>query len=223
MTLTDYAELWQTVPNYTIRRSEDLLPLFREKPMMYTPGERFQYNNSGYVLLGLVLEAIAGEPFDAVVSEQVLAPCGMNATGWYELDRLPGNCANSYIRDEQSGEYYTNIYSIDAKGSGAGGAFTSAGDMHRFWMALTGGRLLGPELLEQMLRVHASDPGGKSWYGLGVWLFDGESGHPFVQGCDPGIECISSCRRRDNTVITVLSNRGDDLWRIYEGIWKSLG
>lgn len=54
--MTDYAELWTELPNYRIRKNADLFPLFLHKPMMYAPGERFQYNNSGYVLLAAVLE-----------------------------------------------------------------------------------------------------------------------------------------------------------------------
>ena len=52
--MEDYEELWVDFPNYKIRRNSDLLPLFIEKPMMYPKGERFQYNNSGYVMLALI-------------------------------------------------------------------------------------------------------------------------------------------------------------------------
>ena len=51
--MEEYEELWTDYPNYKIRHNSDLLPLFINKPMMYPRGERFQYNNSGYVLLAM--------------------------------------------------------------------------------------------------------------------------------------------------------------------------
>ena len=123
-TMEEYADLWQNFPNYKIRKSIDLLPLFINKPMMYKAGEKFQYNNSGFVVLGLIIEKITGLLFDEYLNENIFLPCKMNNTGYYELDRLPAKCANSYIYDNVRNEYYTNIYSVDAKGTGAGGELT---------------------------------------------------------------------------------------------------
>ena len=52
--MDDYEALWTDYPNYRIRHNKDMLPLFIEKPMMYPKGEKFQYNNSGYVLLAMM-------------------------------------------------------------------------------------------------------------------------------------------------------------------------
>ena len=56
--MEDYDELWRNYPNYKIRTSADLIPLFINKPMMYSAGSKFQYNNTGYVVLGLIIEKI---------------------------------------------------------------------------------------------------------------------------------------------------------------------
>ena len=93
-----YEELWVDFTNNKIRSNSDLLPLFIEKPMMYPKGERFQYNNSGYVMLALIIEAVAGTPFDEYLKRQVFDVCGMDSTGYFELDRLPARCASNYIR-----------------------------------------------------------------------------------------------------------------------------
>ena len=58
--MDDYEALWRDFPNYRVRKNADLLPLFTDKPMAEPPGARFRYNNSGYVLLALVLEAVTG-------------------------------------------------------------------------------------------------------------------------------------------------------------------
>lgn len=118
--MDEYEELWRDYPNYKIRHNSDLLPLFVHKPMMYPKGERFQYNNSGYVLLAAILEKVTGMPFDQYLKKHVFDVCGMDLTGCFELDRLPSGCAHSYIYGPGTGDYRTNIFSVDAKGTGAG-------------------------------------------------------------------------------------------------------
>src|SRR5262245_5148181 len=76
-TMSEYVDLWVNFPNYNIRKSKDLLPLFIEKPMMYPAGEKFQYNNSGYVVLGLIIESVTGQLFDEYLTENVFRPCEM--------------------------------------------------------------------------------------------------------------------------------------------------
>ena len=136
--MTEYEELWIDFPNYRIRKSADLIPLFISKPMMYEKGARFQYNNTGYVVLGLIIEEMTGKSFDVYLKESIFDPAGMADTGYYELDRLPARCASAYIFDEERKEYRTNIYSIDAKGTGAGGAFTTAPDVEEMHERIQG-------------------------------------------------------------------------------------
>ena len=140
--IDEYEELWVDFPNYRIRSNRDLIPLFIDKPMMYLRGERFQYNNTGFVVLGIIIEIVTGMSFDEYLKVNIFSPCKMNGTGYYELDRLPEKCASSYIYDEDRDTYRTNIYSVDGKGTGAGGAFTTIGDIEKFWDNLIGNKLI---------------------------------------------------------------------------------
>lgn len=210
--MTDYEELWIDFPNYRIRKSSDLIPLFINKPMMYEKGTRFQYNNTGYVVLGLIIEEMTGKPFDVYLKEAIFDPAGMTDTGYYELDRLPARCATSYIFDEERNEYRTNIYSIDAKGTGAGGAFTTAPDVEKFWNALTGGSLIGKDPVEAMCSPQVDE----GVYGYGLWLLD--PGVPSFQGCDPGTNFITSFDRKSRRSITILSNIDFDVEELHERI-----
>jgi len=210
--MTEYEELWVDFPNYRIRKSSDLIPLFIDKPMMYEKGVRFQYNNTGYVVLGLIIEEVSGKPFDLYLKEAIFDPAGMSDTGYYELDRLPSRCASSYIFDEQKKEYRTNIYSIDAKGTGAGGAFTTAVDTEKFWVALLGGSLIGKDLAEAMCRPQVDE----GCYGYGLWILD--DGVPYFQGCDPGANFISSYDRKRHRSIMILSNIDFDVEELHERV-----
>lgn len=220
--MDEYDELWKDYPNYKIRKSSDLIPLFINKPMMYQSGERFQYNNTGFVVLGLIIEKLTSQLFDEHLKKDVFEPCGMFDTGYYELDRLPESCANSYIYDKQRGEYYTNIYSVDVKGTGAGGAFTTVLDINKFWSNLLSEKLISNEMLEQMLSLQSSS--NSEYYGYGIWLgkIEDNTYIPYFQGSDPGVSFISSYDRVNNTAITVVSNFGCDVWELRRNIFSEI-
>ncbi len=222
--MDEYEELWIDFPNYRIRKNSDLLPLFLTKPMLYSKGSKFQYNNTGYVLLAMILEQITNQEFDEVLNELVFAPAEMCCTGYYELDRLPAHCANNYIFD-QDGRWRTNIFSVDAKGTGAGGAFTTVEDILNFWDSLKNYRLLSKAMTENMLRIHSGDDENEDGkYGYGVWMFPRTDGSyfPYFQGCDPGVSFVSLLDRKTDTTAVLVSNYGDNVWKIMRNIVQQL-
>jgi CubicO group peptidase (beta-lactamase class C family) len=61
--MDDFEELWQNNPMYHVKELKDFLPMFLDEVMMFQPGERFHYNNSGYILLELIVEELTGLEF----------------------------------------------------------------------------------------------------------------------------------------------------------------
>lgn len=217
---SDYAKLWENYPNYRMRTPEELLPLFLHKRMIFPKGQKFQYSQSGYVVLSLIIEAITQLPFERYLEKMIFVPCGMEDTGYYELDRLPLHCATGYCLDEESQTYYSNIYSLDVKGSGAGGAYTTAKDMERFWNSLIKNRLLSTSMVHEMLSPQVKE----GWYGYGVWLksLDDHGYLPFVQGSNKGVSFISSYDREKSRSITIMSNFAQDVWTLHGNFYKAL-
>lgn len=214
--MAEYEELWIDFPNYKIRSNSDLLPLFIHKPMMYLRGTKFQYNNAGFVVLALIIERITGHTFDEYLRQTIFEPCTMMNTGYYELDRLPAKCATNYIFDENRKDYRTNIFSVDAKGTGAGGAFTTINDIKLFWQHLVLGNLLSKEMTEAMLANHS---GESQCYGYGIWLKKQEKGFmPYFQGSDPGVSFISCYDLPKELLIVLVSNYGDNVWQLLNEI-----
>ena len=215
--MEEYEELWTDYPNYKIRHNSDLLPLFIDKPMMYPKGEKFQYNISGYVLLAMIIEKVAGMDFDRYLKEKVFEVCGMNETGYYELDRLPAKCANNYIYCADTNDYRTNIFSVDAKGTGAGGAFITVRDMVRFWTNLREGNLISKAFVSDMLSKQSGDgiDAEEGYYGYGVWIIDNPAGKDFAyfQGYDPGVSFLSEYNPNNGMISVLVSNYGDNVWR----------
>lgn len=218
--MTEYEELWYHFPNYRIRKNIDLLPLFIQKPMMYPSGSKFQYNNTGFVVLAMILEQVTGMEFDQYLNESLFVPCNMTHTGYYELDRLPAKCAVNYIFDEERNDYRTNIYSVDAKGTGAGGAFTTIGDIRLFWENLLTNKLLSPAMTKTMLSNHS---GKMECYGYGIWLKKADNGYtPYFQGSDPGVSFISAFDHKEQLLVTLVSNYGDNVGKLFKDISASL-
>jgi len=214
--MDEYEELWTDYPNYKIRHNSDLLPLFIDKPMMYPKGERFQYNNSGYVLLAMIIEKVTGMYFDQYLKENIFDLCGMKSTGYYELDKLPSQCASNYIYCADTNDYRTNIYSVDAKGTGAGGAFIAVKDIVSFWINLLEGKLISKELVSDMLRKQSGDGADaeEGYYGYGMWIIDHPNGRDFAyfQGSDPGVSFISEYNPNNGVISVLVSNYGDNVW-----------
>ena len=216
----NYATMWENYPNYRIRNGEDLLPLFLHKRMVYPKGQKFHYNHAGYVVLSLIIEAVTKQPFEHYLEKMIFTPCNMGDTGYYELDRLPLNCATGYCLEEESQTYYSNIYCLDVKGNGAGGAYTTAKDMDRFWTCLVKGRLLSPSMVSEMLSPQVEG----EWYGYGVWLkaLGDHQYLPFIQGSHPGVSFISSYDCQRCRTMTLMSNFEHDVWALHGKFYNAL-
>lgn len=75
--MNDFEDLWKELPMYTIKSPKDFLPLFQNKEMKFSTGERFSYNNVGFILLGLVVEQITGVEFTTYIEKNIFQKCGM--------------------------------------------------------------------------------------------------------------------------------------------------
>lgn len=208
---SDYAALWRERPSYSMKTTRDFLPLFEAAPMKGQPGQGFLYNNAGFILLGLVVEELAGQDFRAFVAERIFGPCGMTRSGYFAMDALPEKCAQGYLSPDPA-DYRTNIYAVPVIGGPDGGAFTTAADLRRFWSALLSGRLLKPASVARMIApsVRVSPEYDNHFYGYGVWLRRTPDGWiASLEGGDPGVALESLVWIDHGIVATVLSNVTD--------------
>ncbi|MCP2035923.1 CubicO group peptidase (beta-lactamase class C family)/catechol 2,3-dioxygenase-like lactoylglutathione lyase family enzyme [Planomicrobium sp. HSC-17F08] len=206
-TMDDFEEIWAKHPMYLMQSAVDFVPLFKDEPMKFAPGERFQYNNAGFIVLGLIVEKAAGQTFTDFVEENIFARAGMEKSGYFRLDRLPKETAFGYIEEENS--WRTNQYAIPIKGGADGGAFVTAGDMASFWESLMDFTLLSEEMTKTLLAPHVAFD--VHAYGYGVWIARSEEAvvKYHVTGYDPGVSFHSGYYPDTKTVLTVLSNKGE--------------
>ncbi len=115
---------------------------------MFPAGERFAYNNGGYVVLALIAERASGVDYHDLVRTLVCEPAGMVDTGFLRSDELPGRAALGYLTADG---LRTNVFHLPVLGTGDGGAYTTAADLSAFWDALFAGRIVPPERVAEMI------------------------------------------------------------------------
>lgn len=135
-----------------IRKLADFLPLFVNEPMQFEPGTRQQYSNAGYLVLGLLVERLAGETYYDYVRKHIYEPAGMTRTAHWAVDSLPANTAIGYTTGERSGGVRSgaegaalrrNSDLLPGRGSSAGGGYSTARDLLRLLNALREGKIPG--------------------------------------------------------------------------------
>jgi CubicO group peptidase (beta-lactamase class C family) len=141
-----------------------LIATFKDQPVDFTPGESWAYNNSGYVLVGAVIEAASGKPWHVHLAEWVLAPSGLERTVYGADDALIAGMARGYtVRD---GHVAPAAYLSMTQPHAAGALVSTVDDLHRWNRSLHGGKLLAVKSYTSM-----TTPAGRakdSNYGFGI-------------------------------------------------------
>jgi CubicO group peptidase (beta-lactamase class C family) len=205
----DLADYLMPVPVHELATTEDYVAALGGHPMMSIPGERFAYNNSGYVVLALIAERVGGAPFADLVRRRVCEPAGMHDTAFLRSDELPGRAALGYLMVD--GAWRTNVFHLPVRGSGDGGIYSTASDLGSFWSALFAGRIVSNDLVDELLRPHSDAPAHSQRYGLGFWLH-ASTDAVSLEGYDAGVSFRSVHVPRARITHTVISNTTDGAW-----------
>ncbi len=221
--MEDFAELWINLPMYNIEKPEDLLPLFAGNEMVFDPGAKFQYNNGGFIALGLIIEKITGQSIEDAIGSDVFAKANMQLAGFDRLDALRKNTALGYIKNETDGSWKTNIYSIPVKGCSDGGVFLNVEDMEAFWKSILKKNLIGDQSY-QMFNDHHIHVSKNIYYSLGFWTKRDDVGLEciYLMGEDPGVSFMSVCYPKSGIFYTVQSNTIDGVWDIHFDMYENV-
>jgi D-alanyl-D-alanine carboxypeptidase len=158
------------------RRDVDLptrIAGIQDRPLDFAPGSRWAYSNSGYILLGAVIEKITGEPWHTAVQKQVLEPLALTRTVYGAHSPLIQGRVAGYTSDRKSG-MASNAPFISMTIPASAGALASTVDELFLWMrALATGRLLRAGGFQQMITPPADLPGTPTAYryGLGIYVW----------------------------------------------------
>jgi CubicO group peptidase (beta-lactamase class C family) len=127
---------------------EEMIARFRDLPLEFPPGEKFKYNNSGYFLLGLIIEKITGKAYEDVVRGQILEPLGMRSTGYDHSKAIIKGRAAGYV---PSADGLANAAYLDmAQPYAAGALYSTVEDLLLWDQALYTEKLVHRSALDAM-------------------------------------------------------------------------
>ena len=189
-----------------------LVNLFADSTLQFKPGERFDYSNSGYILLGYIIEKVTGKSYEQVLQENIFTPLKMNNTGYDHHKTLLKNRASGY---EKNGRGYVNANFIDMSVPyAAGSLYSTVEDLYLWDQALYGNQLLRKENMELLFTRHIPS-GGSYYYGYGWGMGEIPLGNTAERietiGHSGGINGFNTQLTRipsDKSFIVLLNNTG---------------
>ncbi|MFD1095571.1 serine hydrolase [Salegentibacter chungangensis] len=166
------------IPNYTSfpgffeeksrdpYKPEEFVETFADSSLQFTPGEKFAYSNSGYFLLGYIIEKVTGKPYEEVLQEKILTPLGMKDTGYDHQETILKNRASGY---EKTGNGYRNAPYLDMSiPYAAGSLYSTAEDLYKWDQALYTGEILSEASKKKMFTPQVPNGSGGYGYGWGM-------------------------------------------------------
>ncbi|HEV2889019.1 MAG TPA: serine hydrolase domain-containing protein [Frankiaceae bacterium] len=213
----DIADYLMPVSVHELATTEQFVPVLDGHETVFPAGERFAYNNGGYVLLALLAERASGVGFHHLVRTLVCEPAGMADTAFLRSDELPGRAARGYLTLDGP---RTNVFHLPVLGNGDGGIYSTAADVSAFWESLFAGRIVSAETLARMLRPHPGEEGSR--YGLGFHLHATRDAVR-LEGYDAGVSFAGVHEPSTSLTWTVMSNWSNGAWPIAELLDARLG
>jgi len=148
----------------------------KKTKLIYSPGERYEYSNVGYSLLGIIIELVSGKSYEIFLSENLFKPAGMNNTGYllpaWEKDQM----AHGYRGNNDWGTLRDHPWASDGPGwhlRANGGILSTLPDMYQWHMALKGEKILNKNAKKLYYSPYVpEDEEGHSHYGYGWAIFE---------------------------------------------------
>lgn len=195
---------------------EELVAVAMRHPPHFKPGTERNYSNTNYVLAGMIVETVTGNPWGKEVNDRIVEPLGLEQTTVADGPQMPDPHAKGYTQFEPGGPLVDTTL-LDPSAGDAGGAIISTPkDMTRFFRALLGGELLAPEQLAQM---QDTVPEGDGRYGLGLGWSPLSCGGGFWRhgGAVPGYLSFEGFTEDRGAVLSVSSMSLDEMRDIAQG------
>lgn len=167
----DGKDTWEQSSQTT--NEQQVLDFLKSKPLDFKPGEKFSYSNSGYKLLGYIIQKTTGDSYENVVSKMVFKPLHMTRSGFYFTALKDKDKAKGYWTFSAS-EYREGPHADPTQFIGSGEIYSTVEDLYKWHKALQAGRILSKALQQQAYRPF------KKEYGYGWEIADSVNGRQVV-------------------------------------------
>ncbi len=202
-----FSERYWSSSRDRIRSVDDMMKLARqdEKEVRFEPGSKWQYSNTGMMVLGKVIEIASGQSYFDYVRENIYKPAGMANTDCYELDKVNTNLAVGYDKrfTDTGIEWGNNVFAHVMRGGPQGGGYSTAEDLLKFDQALRSGKLVTAATLKLITSPKPELNSTEYGYGFFADSTAGTTGH---SGGFPGISSNLEMHLASGWTAIVMSN-----------------
>lgn len=182
---------------------QELIQKFAHEPVDFAPGGPYHYSNSGYILLGQVIEKASGMPFETHLQQKVLTPMGFQKTNFYRDDAQVPDRAQGYTPDGE-GFVKAEVFNYEVV-QAAGGLSATPRELVQWLPGLFSGKVLSAPSTRAFVAPHVPVPGGHYAYGVAVVKFLGKD-QIFHSGELPGGSSYMAYFPEDDLSVVLLSN-----------------
>lgn len=189
---------------------DELIAYFKDLPLEFESGSRFEYSNSNYILLTKVIEKASGSTYAEYMHKSVFAPLSMSATRFGSHTELVPGRAHGYRMVK--GKLQNADFISMTQPQGAGALISTADDLDRWHTALSEGRLVDKALMEQAFKPVTLKDGSRMPYGFG-WMVSQVQGSASNEhgGFINGFSTYTLRVPEKKIYVTVLSN-SEQFW-----------
>ena len=188
----------------------DMIDGFKNDPLDFEPGTRYRYNNSGYLLLGAIIEKVSGMPYARFVEQRIFVPLGMTHTAYEGYERATAPRAAGHT--PAAGHYGASMPLSMTQPYAAGALVSTVDDLARWDAAVSSGKLLKAASWQQAFTPYALPGEAKSSYGYG-WITGNVRGVPVIAhgGSINGFQTYAMRVPSEKLYVAVLTNSDSGL------------
>lgn len=161
--------------DYASISGEEFVKLAMDQPLLFNPGKAYEYSNVGYSLLGIILEKVTKEPYEAFLNKQLFKPAGLTQTGYVLPDWKSANVATGYRGERNWGKINEKNWASDGPYwhlRANGGILSTVEELYKWHQALLGDKILSKEAKAKYYGRHIEEgEGSNSYYGYGWAIF----------------------------------------------------
>jgi CubicO group peptidase (beta-lactamase class C family) len=184
---------------------QEIIAMSKDKPFEFAPGERWNYNNSGYVMLGAIIEKVSGKTYEEFIKTHIFEPLGMSHSHYGSSERVIPRRIPGY---QKGNEGIINAPYLSMTQPYAAGSLLSSVDDLVLWNdAVFAGRLLKKEWLDKAFASYKLASGESTGYGYG-WFISDLRGHRCIEhgGGINGFTSYAMALPEDKVFVAVLTN-----------------
>lgn len=145
---------------------KEIVDFFKDQPMDFEPGTKYEYDNSGYILLGCIIEKVSGDSYARYLEKNIFLPLGLKHTFYENNTDIVMNRVHGYSKGDSG--YMNSPYLSMTQPYAAGSIISTVDDLYTWTKGVRSGRIIKPETFEKAMVPYKLKDGSSTGYGYGL-------------------------------------------------------